>query len=89
MSFAGQNGWYDGLPDPYQAIFEPRPSNIAGLNRMIDSFIPKNMKWGMILCIISISILLLDDGKISELNSSIAKDIAATDWCNRYPSEWR
>ena len=49
----------------------------AGLNRMIDSFVPNNFKWGMILCMISISLLLLDDGKISELNSSIAKDIAA------------
>ena len=36
----------------------------AGLNRMIDSYIPNNFKWGIILCMISISLLLLDDGKI-------------------------
>ena len=55
MSFAGQNGWYDGLPDPYQAIFEPRPSNIAGLNRMspalqndMNSNFPSSMSEGFL-----------------------------------------
>ena len=49
----------------------------AGLNRIIDSYIPSNLKWGIILCLISIIILLIDDGYISELDDSLTKNIAA------------
>lgn len=46
---------------------------IAGLNRIIDSYIPNNFKWGIILCLVSISILLIDDGYISELDGPLLK----------------
>jgi len=48
----------------------------SGLNRMIDSYIPNDFKWGGILCLVGIVILLIDDGYISELNDSIT-NIAA------------
>ena len=49
----------------------------AGLNRIIDSYIPSNFKWGIILCLVSIIILLIDDGYISELDDSLTRNIAA------------
>tara|TARA_B110000971_G_scaffold221834_1_gene270903 strand:+ start:8631 stop:8870 length:240 start_codon:yes stop_codon:yes gene_type:complete len=49
----------------------------AGLNRIIDSYIPNDFKWGGILCLVSIIILLIDDGYISELDGSLTRNIAA------------
>ena len=48
----------------------------SGLNRIIDSYIPKTLKWGIILCLFSIIMLLIDDGYISELDDSLSKKIA-------------
>ena len=49
----------------------------SGLNRIIDSYVPNNFKWGIILCLVSIILLLIDDGYISELDDSLTKNIAA------------
>jgi hypothetical protein len=42
----------------------------SGCNRLIDHFSPNNVENGLLLCVISLIIVYMDDGKLNELHNA-------------------